>query len=737
MAGGSQSSALLASLSSRPQQSLQHAPAAVRASSSPLLPAAVTMAAAAAAAAAATASLLDTSSASSAAPSAAAAALVGGRLRAEVAALRGGGALRRSHREAAGCFCCAQAGGDRHVVAEESQMMTGSLTGGVDWLCRPQRPARRRSATGSLPRGSGADVAVADTTRLASSATPSSSSSSPAAGRSGSSSSAAADDQPYRSSRSSAATSAGAAAAVGLALASPGIVRMLRRAAAKERTLRLSDCTRAELQEISRSLNLPVRKDKKAVLRERILQTLAEDDRELQEDRPLGRLVRRYGELTRKQQEDFFLAKKVPELKAVAEQLRLSGSGSREALAMRIVAGLGELHEALRRGSGEEEEEQASGASRQQQQAAAVLERRQELLQQNAEVSPRSGATQATGAVLPTGLEIGDVIYYMGGSRSAPNGEESVERGQRGEVIGAAANGLVAVRLPRYSGPVPASLLATSRPAEAPRQLEEEGEAEQSTSAPFTSSRSRTEEAPSEPPPATDVPRTDAASGQATDSSRESSALPPTAGASAIQPTTVMESDEDKKARKEQGKLERRQSLLKFMQEELGEQGVGQNKDLLRLLPSAEITTDSPRDEAGVWTERRQQVGSESPFAPPPARGSDRERAHYKGWHSEPPCEGMHLVGELGRARQAWCQWWDAAHGCGELLDLGDRSSVTVVAAALQTGCNVSPRLRSLRRGEFVEYRRVPAEDEQDLPARAVLVRGIEGRPLMCETPER
>merc|ERR1712137_1112392 len=89
------------------------------------------------------------------------------------------------------------------------------------------------------------------------------------------------------------------------------------------------------------------------------------------------------------------------------------------------------------------------------------------------------------------------------------------------------------------------------------------------------------------------------------------------------------------------------------------------------------------------------------------------------------------MVGEVGPSRQAWCKWWDGTTGCGELVDLEDNNSVAVVSAALTTGANVSPRVKYLRQGEFVEYRRVDRGPE--LIARAILVRGIKGWPLMCE----
>merc|ERR1712050_41465 len=107
----------------------------------------------------------------------------------------------------------------------------------------------------------------------------------------------------------------------------------------------------------------------------------------------------------------------------------------------------------------------------------------------------------------------------------------------------------------------------------------------------------------------------------------------------------------------------------------------------------------------------------------PRVLGDLSEPPEFGAWHSEPVQEHMELIGEIGPARQAWCKWWDSDTGCGELVDLVDSGPVAVVSAALSTGANVSPRLKFLRQGEFVEYRRV--DRGGDLIARAVLVRGI------------
>jgi len=115
----------------------------------------------------------------------------------------------------------------------------------------------------------------------------------------------------------------------------------------------------------------------------------------------------------------------------------------------------------------------------------------------------------------------------------------------------------------------------------------------------------------------------------------------------------------------------------------------------------------------------------------PTVLGPTCEAPEFGSWHAEPVEDEMRMVGELGPARQAWCKWWDRVTGCGELVDLDDQSAVAVVSAALTTGANVSPRLKYLRQGEFVEYRRVVRG--VSMTCRGVLVRGLKGWPLMCE----
>merc|ERR1719401_2384662 len=109
-------------------------------------------------------------------------------------------------------------------------------------------------------------------------------------------------------------------------------------------------------------------------------------------------------------------------------------------------------------------------------------------------------------------------------------------------------------------------------------------------------------------------------------------------------------------------------------------------------------------------------------MAPPPEFGA---------WHSEPHNAEMKLIGECGPARKGWCKWWDTNTGCGEVIDIDEKTPVAIVSAALITAANVAPQLKYLVQGEFVEYRRV--QSPQGLAPRGLLVRGLRGWPLMCE----
>jgi len=200
-------------------------------------------------------------------------------------------------------------------------------------------------------------------------------------------------------------------------------------------------------------------------------------------------------------------------------------------------------------------------------------------------------------------------------------------------------------------------------------------------------------------------------------------------GSEEVLQTTVVESEVDKDEKKRQRSIERRRKLATYLAEELaGVFGKKKNRYIEDMKWMLQGASDASRDQ--YWVDKLDVPSAENVAERvPKILGPSLEAPEFGGWHSEQVSDRMAMVGEVGPSRQAWCRWWDESAGCGELVDLDDQLAVAVVSSALQTGANVSPRLKYLRHGEFVEYRRV------DIPNghRAVLVRGIKGWPLMCE----
>lgn len=195
--------------------------------------------------------------------------------------------------------------------------------------------------------------------------------------------------------------------------------------------------------------------------------------------------------------------------------------------------------------------------------------------------------------------------------------------------------------------------------------------------------------------------------------------------------TQVLPGAEEIMDRRQQRFLDRRMKLAGYIAEEVAEIYGGEKNryiaDMQRLLQEAPdvsrqayLNDKLEEPTAAMVTKRVPRVLGDATTAP-----------EFSAWHSEPVQEEMQMVGELGPSRQAWCKWWDRATGCGELEDISDNSPVAVVSASLTTGVNVSPRLKYLKHGEFVEYRRVDRGPGHT--ARALLVRGLRGWPLMCE----
>ncbi|CAE7578297.1 unnamed protein product [Symbiodinium natans] len=188
--------------------------------------------------------------------------------------------------------------------------------------------------------------------------------------------------------------------------------------------------------------------------------------------------------------------------------------------------------------------------------------------------------------------------------------------------------------------------------------------------------------------------------------------------------------DEEDDQRKQRRFIERRQKLMGYVVEEgaaiYGSQKEQYLEDLNQLLKDAPTET-----KCQYLNDKLEEPTHESLAVRfPEVLGPARDGPEFAAWHVEPYQEEMQMVGELGPARVAWCQWWDRVHGCGQVVDYTDKAAVNVVSAALTTGANVHPQSKYLTQGEFVEYRRV---EEPEGNARAILVRGVKGWPLACE----
>eukprot|EP00913_Durusdinium_trenchii_P022469 g21106.t1 len=179
-------------------------------------------------------------------------------------------------------------------------------------------------------------------------------------------------------------------------------------------------------------------------------------------------------------------------------------------------------------------------------------------------------------------------------------------------------------------------------------------------------------------------------------------------------------------AEKERRYVQRRTKLVSYVAEESSEV-YGDHQQQASQNPILEDASDDVRFD---YLNDKLEAGSEvDQERLPKVLGPARDTPEYSAWHVEPYKEEMHLVGEMGPSRVAYCKWWDRAAGCGELVDRDDKRPVAVVAAALTTGANVTPTAKYLAQGEWVEYRRVP-DAEID---RGILVRGVRGWPLQCE----
>jgi len=202
-------------------------------------------------------------------------------------------------------------------------------------------------------------------------------------------------------------------------------------------------------------------------------------------------------------------------------------------------------------------------------------------------------------------------------------------------------------------------------------------------------------------------------------------------GSHVVETVSLPDLEEQQDRKRQQRFMERRMKLVGYLAEEVADT-MGANKDRY-LADMRHVLQEASEETREAYLSDKLEEPSDALLTDrvPRVLGSLSEPPEFGAWHSEPVQEHMELIGELGPARQAWCKWWDSSTGCGEIVDLADHKPVAVVSSALTTAANVSPRLKYLRHGEFVEYRRVDRGEGQT--ARAVLIRGLRGWPLMCE----
>lgn len=117
--------------------------------------------------------------------------------------------------------------------------------------------------------------------------------------------------------------------------------------------------------------------------------------------------------------------------------------------------------------------------------------------------------------------------------------------------------------------------------------------------------------------------------------------------------------------------------------------------------------------------------------------------------YCEGACGYQQSVHERGR-RLAWCKSFDTSRGIGVLVDMDNRTELSIRRIDLHVSASVAERSRVLYPGEFVEYEPEGAEQSRKAgtsvsadggvgvpPPVTGRVSGILGWPLMCESVSR
>merc|ERR1712032_558349 len=184
-----------------------------------------------------------------------------------------------------------------------------------------------------------------------------------------------------------------------------------------------------------------------------------------------------------------------------------------------------------------------------------------------------------------------------------------------------------------------------------------------------------------------------------------------------VQTQAIPDAESERQEKKQRRKAKRRMKFMSYFAEELASAYGGQKENYMRDMSG--MIEGLPENVYTTYVDDMNDTSS-----------SPRTLSLPSGEAAEPLLDHMVMRGEVGRARQAWCSWWDNDTGCGELIDKVDLKVIAVVSSDLSTAANVLPRLKYLYPKEWVEYRRVECEGGT---TRAALVRGLEGWPLRCE----
>lgn len=416
-------------------------------------------------------------------------------------------------------------------------------------------------------------------------------------------------------------------------------------------------------------------------LLERIEEALLEEDAFYQSDSPVLRIIEVMGGLSDASRASGFLADKyrAVDLKGFCKALWLPVSGTKAQMAERIAAKASELSKVLRAkraGLGAAPSSNSHGAQ----------VRGAELGAEDSTGAPRPGGD----IFEPTDAEVMDAEEVEQSQVAPSGGRSTVSRSSRRPAAVAEIFEAAAKVSRRHSGSQEEYEISLGESLVAGPDVEDDDDLDEATELP-------------------------------------AGGFYPQAGAEGAPGEIV---DEEEEQRKQRRFVERRQKLMGYVVEEgaaiYGSQKEQYLEDLQQLLK------DAPTETRGQYLQDKLEEPTQEMLAVrlPEVLGTPRDGPEFAAWHVEPYQEEMQMVGELGPARVAWCQWWDRVQGCGQVIDFVDRVAVNVVSAALTTGANVHPQAKYLMQGEFVEYRRVEATDGN---ARAILIRGVKGWPLACE----